>query len=74
MDRIKIFGNRLKKVQDGLTTMRYFGLDEEILICWLKQHLKINDKMARSILKCEEDFFNRLLKQDILDKLESGGK
>jgi len=69
-DKIQIFGERLKKVGDGLRAMKHFGLDEGILVAWLCHKLKISEKKALQILRCEEDFFNNLIKESMLDKLE----
>jgi len=69
-DRIEIFGERLKKISDGLIAMKHFGLDEGILVAWLCHRLKISEKKALQILRSEEEFFNGLVKTTILDKLE----
>ena len=68
-DRIEIFGERLKAVQDGLAAMKHFGLDEGILLAWLCHKLKLSEKKGLQIIRCEEEFFNRLLKADMFDKL-----
>jgi hypothetical protein len=67
---IEIFGARLKKLSEGIETMKTFGLDEEILVSWLIHRLKVSEKMARSIIISTDDFYNRLIKKDILDKLK----
>lgn len=69
-DKIEIFGERLKKLVEGIETMKRFGLDEEILISWLIHRLRVSEKEARSIIKCQEDFYNRLIKKSIIEKLE----
>jgi len=69
-DKIEIFGERLKKVSEGLSTMKHFGLDESILIAWLCHKLKISEKKALQILRCEEEFYNNLIKGVMLDKLK----
>lgn len=67
---IEIFGKRLKKVLEGFNTIKHYGLDEEILICWLQVKTRLNKKDIQLMLKSQEEFYNKLLSEDILDGLE----
>ncbi len=68
-DHIKIFGNRLKKLIQGIETMKHFGLDEEILISWLCHKTKLSKKDVQIMLRSQEEFYNRLLKKNIIENL-----
>ena len=69
-DKIKIFGERLKKVQEGIEVMKHYGLDEEILIAWLCHELKISVKKAKQITSCTQEFYDTLLKEQIVDSFK----
>ena len=69
-DKIEIFGERLKKVIEGHELMKNFGLDEEILISWMVHKLKISEKQVRKMLICQEDFYRRMIKEQICDNLK----
>ena len=73
-DKIEIFGERLKRLVEGIETMKHFGLDESILISWLVHRLKISEKKAIQIIKCQDDFYNRLIKEEIVRKLKDENK
>lgn len=68
-DHIKIFGNRLKKLIEGIETMKHFGLDEDILIAWICYKTKLSKKDVQLMLKSQEEFYTRLLKKNILENL-----
>ena len=70
MDKIEILGERLKKVAEGLRSMKTFGIGEEILTTWLQVKLKVSQKQAKKIIKCEEEFFNELIKTEMIKELE----
>lgn len=69
-DKIEIFGDRLKKVLEGFQTMQHFGIDSEILIAWLQIKTKLSKKDIELMLKHQEEFYNKLLSENILDSLD----
>ena len=73
-DRIEIFGERLKRLVEGIETMKHFGLDEEILVSWLVHRLKVSERKAREIIKCQDEFFSRLMKEEIINKFKKDEK
>ena len=66
-DYIKIFGERLKKLNEGIQVMKNFGLDEDILICWLrvKTGLPLGD--VKLMLKSQEEFYEKLVAKGIME-------
>jgi hypothetical protein len=70
VDHIKIFGERLKKVLEGIEILKNFGLDEEILISWLQTKTHLSKKDIELVLRRQEEFYNKLLNKNILDNLE----
>lgn len=73
-NEIKIFGQRLKKVIEGFNTMKHFGLDEEILICWLRIKTGLSLKDLKLMLKSQEEFYDKLLSKNVLNLLEEDEK
>ena len=69
-DHIKIFGNRLKKLVEGVETMKHFGLDNDILVSWLCYKTKLSKKDIQLMLKSQEEFYNKLMKRNIIENLE----
>jgi len=72
-DQVKIFGERLKKVLEGLNTMKNYGLDEEILIAWLIVKTKLSKKDVCLMLRSQEEFYNKLISQSILEQFKKDG-
>ena len=68
--KIDIFGERLKKVAEGFRVMKQFGVDEEILICYLMVHLKIGRSQVEKMIKSTDEFYEKLLKEGIIEGLE----
>jgi hypothetical protein len=67
---VEIFGERLKTLVEGIETMKEFGLDESILVSWLVHRGKLSEKRAKELLKCQEEFYNKLIKKSILEKIK----
>lgn len=72
-DKIQIFGTRLKKVAEALNTIKHFGLDEDLLIAWLCHKLKISEKDAKKIMNVHEEFYDKIIKKQMLNNLKEGG-
>ena len=66
-DYVKIFGERLKKVQEGIQTMKTWGIDEDILICWLRIKTRLPEKEVKLMLRSQEEFYDRLIAKGICD-------
>lgn len=69
-DKIEIFGEQLKELNENIRAFKKNGVDEEILIAWLIYRLKVSKKEARSIIQCQNEFYNKLIKEGIVDKLK----
>jgi len=67
---LKSFNERLIKLNQSLEAMKKFGVDEELLICFLCQKLKIPRKKAEQILNSVEEFYNLLIKERIVKDLQ----
>jgi len=59
--QIEITGERLKKVIEGFNAIKTFGLDEDILICYLRVKTKMNEKNIKLMLKFQNEFINKLM-------------
>lgn len=62
---IRIFGARLKKVIEGINLMKNFGMDEDILICWLRIKTGLSQADIKLMLKSQEEFYNKLVATSI---------
>jgi hypothetical protein len=71
---LKSFNERLNKLNQSLEAMRKFGVNEELLICFLCQKLKIPRKKAEQILNSVEEFYNLLLKERIVKDMQRDKK
>ena len=67
--KVEIFGKRLKKVVEGINTMKTFGLSEEILVAWLCHKLKISEKKSKQIINATNDFYEELVAESSLERL-----
>jgi len=64
-DYVKIFGQRLKKLIEGINTMKQFGLDEDILICWLRIKTGLSQADVKLMLRSQEEFYEKLAAKGI---------
>lgn len=68
--QLKAFNNRLQKLNEGITLMKRFGLNEDILIAYLCHNLHISKKDAQNIINCYEGFYEKIVKKGIIGKLK----
>lgn len=69
-DKIQIFGDRLKKVIEGFQAMKTWGMDEEILICYLMVKTKLGRGQIEKMIKSTNEFYDKILKEGIIEGLE----
>jgi hypothetical protein len=69
-DKIELFEERLKKVIEGHELIKRYGLNEEILIVWMCHKLHMSEKQVRKMLACQEKFYNKMIKENIIDNLK----
>jgi len=55
------FSKRLQKLNENLQAVKKFGIDEDILVCYLCQKLKISQKEARKIINCVDEFYDKIV-------------
>lgn len=70
MDKIKRLNKQLKEVKQKYDALKKCGIDEEILIVWLQHKTHLNKKKITELLKDVDIFFNKLIKNAIVDELE----
>jgi hypothetical protein len=63
---LKTFEKKLDQIRHGLEVMEKCGIDEEILIAWIQSKTKFSRKDIKLMLDSTEDFYNRLLKKEML--------
>lgn len=67
---LKAFSNRLQKLNEGITIMKEFGLNEDILEAYLCHNLKMSKKEAVRVMDCCEDFYDKIVKAITIKKLK----
>ena len=67
--QMKLFNNRLEKLQTELQLMKQYGINEDLLKAYICHNLKISEKKAEQIMKCYEDFYSNFIKKGMFDKL-----
>ena len=69
MTNLDLLSARLKSLATALTTMKAAGVSEEILICWLRIKTGLSQKDIKIFLSSTQDFFDKLICEDALEKL-----
>ena len=70
MDKIETLNKRLKDVVEKFKQLKECGIDEELLEIYLERKTKLSRKKVKSVLDNMEDFYNKLIKDAIVEKLE----
>jgi hypothetical protein len=70
VDKIEVFNERLKELNDSLDVIKKYGFDEEILVAYLVMKLKVSSKKAKQIIDCYNDFYEKTIKQACLAGLK----
>lgn len=68
--KIDYFAKRLEKIREGIETMKQFGIDDRILVAWLCHEIKISEKQAKLIVSKIEEFYDLIIKQEVLNGLK----
>jgi hypothetical protein len=68
--QLNSFNERLKKLNEGITILKEYGLNEDILEAYLMVNLKIGKAEAQKIMDCYEDFYEKVLKKITLKQLK----
>jgi tRNA A22 N-methylase len=72
MDKIETLNKRLKEVVEKFKTIKDCGVDEELLEIYLEKKTKLSKKKVKEVLNNMEEFYNKLVKGSILEKLNEG--
>ena len=67
---IETLNRRLKEVVDKFNALKNCGMDEEILKIYLQNKTKLPKKDIENMLKHMEGFYDRLIKEELIRKLE----
>jgi len=73
-DKLVTLSNRLKEVKEKFEALEATGIDKDLLIVWIKDKTKLSKGSIIQMLKAQEDFYNRLVRNAMIDKLEGRGK
>lgn len=70
MDKVELLNKRLKEVVDKFEILKKCGVDEEILEIFLQHKTGLSKKKIKEVLKNVDEFYNKLLKNLIVENLE----
>lgn len=70
-DKITTLSNRLKEVKEKFDALKKSGIDEDILITWIKEKTHLNKADVKRMLNAQEDFYHRLIKESIIKSFEN---
>lgn len=59
--KLTLLQRRLKVVKEKFDALKASGIDEEILICYLKQKTKLSTKQIKLMLYHQEEFYDKLI-------------
>lgn len=68
-DKIKILNKHLKDVVEKFNALKKCGMDEEILIIYLRDKTKLSKKDIMQLLIHTEDLFDKLNNEDIVESI-----
>lgn len=69
-DKITTLNKRLTEVRDKFVELKECGIDEEILEIYLQKKTKLSKRNIRLVLSNLDEFYNKLIKDEILEALE----
>lgn len=69
-DKIETLNKRLTEVRDKFIELKRCGIDEEILEIYLQSKTKLSRKRIREFINHLDDFYNKLIKNSILEELK----
>jgi len=59
----------LKEIKQKFNDLKNSGIDMEILEIYLMKKTKLSKQKVREFIKNEDEFFNKLISDEVLDKL-----
>ena len=69
-EKIETLNKKLTEVRDKFIKLKECGIDEEILEIYLQSKTKLSRKNVRLVLDNLDRFYNKLIKEEILEVLE----
>jgi len=69
VDKIETLNKRLTEVRDKFIKLRNCGIDDEILEIYLQNKTKLSKKKIREFINHQDDFYNKLIKKEMLRSL-----
>lgn len=70
VDKIETLNKRLTEVRDKFIELKNCGIDEEILEIYLQNKTKLSRKKIKEVINHLDDFYNKLIKNEILENLK----
>lgn len=71
-DKLVTLSNRLKEVKEKFEALEKCGIDKDILIIYIQAKTKLSKEKIISMLNSQQDFYDKLIKNAIIDSLEEG--
>ena len=70
MDKIETLNKRLKEVVNKFNEFKRIGIDDEILEIYLEKKTKLSKKKVKEFLKNYKEFYNKLIKEEMIEALK----
>ena len=68
-DKLTKLSNRLKEVKEKFEALKKSGVDKELLNVWIQHKTKLSKGNVIKMIEAQEDFYTRLVKESIIEKL-----
>jgi uncharacterized protein YktB (UPF0637 family) len=70
MDEIPALKRNLKKVVEKFNDLKKCGIDEEILIIYIRDKTRLSKKQVKEVLNSMDEFYKKLLRKSVIDNLK----
>jgi len=61
--------DHMKEVVKKFKELKQLGIDEEIMLIYIADKTRLPKNKVKQMLKCQEDFYNKLISNEVVDKL-----
>ena len=74
MAKLDRLDKNMKDVVSKFKDLKNSGVDEELLIIYIKDKTKLPTRDIKKMLDKQEEFYNKLVKEEVVNSLENDNK
>ena len=67
--RIDKLSQQLKEVKEAFDDWQNSGINPELLVIWIMHKTKMPKSKVKDMLHAQKDFFNNLIKEEVVERL-----